>query len=104
MLHDLAAGERTVSELASPFAMSLAAASKHVKTLERAGLVQRSIQGRVHVCRLEAAPLAEAHAWLESYQQFWSDRLDALERVLRAAPPLRPPTKPATKPERKRPR
>lgn len=83
MLRALSQGERTVGELASPFAMSLAAASKHVKALENAGLVRRSVQGRTHVCRLDAAPLAAAHAWLEPYHRFWDRRLDALEHALR---------------------
>ena len=78
MLHSLSQGERTVSELAGPFRMSLAAASKHVKTLERAGLVRRTVQGRTHVCRLDPGPLAEADAWLRFYERFWSQRLDAL--------------------------
>jgi DNA-binding transcriptional ArsR family regulator len=78
MLHSLARGEHTVSELAGPFRMSLAAASKHVKTLERAGLVRRTVQGRTHVCRLDPGPLAEAHDWLRFYERFWNERLDAL--------------------------
>jgi DNA-binding transcriptional ArsR family regulator len=78
MLASLAQGEHTVSELAEPFRMSLAAASKHVKTLERAGLVRRTVQGRTHVCRLDPGPLAEAHEWLRFYERFWSQRLDAL--------------------------
>jgi DNA-binding transcriptional ArsR family regulator len=78
MLHSLAEGEHTVGELAEPFRMSLAAASKHVKTLERAGLVRRTVQGRTHVCRLDPGPLAEAHGWLRVYERFWNERLDAL--------------------------
>jgi DNA-binding transcriptional ArsR family regulator len=83
MLASLAARERTVSELAEPFSMSLAAASKHVKTLERAGLVRRTVQGRTHICRLDPEPLAEAHEWLSFYERFWNERLDALEALLR---------------------
>lgn len=83
MLGRLAARERTVSELAEPFRMSLAAASKHLKALERAGLVSRTIRGRTHICRLEAAPLGQAHDWLADYERFWSGRLDALEALLR---------------------
>jgi DNA-binding transcriptional ArsR family regulator len=82
MLRRLAKGERSVSELASPFRMSLAAASKHVKVLERAGLVRRTIRGRVHHCRLEARRLAAAERWIAYYQRFWSERLDALESLL----------------------
>ena len=64
--------------------MSLAAASKHIKLLERAGLLQRSVQGRVHVCRLDAAPLHAGVEWLRHYEQFWNARLDALETLLAA--------------------
>ena len=83
MLRDLSRGERTVSELAEPFAMSLAAASKHIKALEKAGLIRREVQGRTHVCRLAPGPLASAHEWLGFYERFWADRLDALDRLLR---------------------
>lgn len=83
MLAALAGGERTVGELARPYSMSLAAASKHIKTLEHAGLVRREVRGRTHVCRLEAGPLAEAQAWLSHYQRFWTERLDVLEGILR---------------------
>lgn len=82
MLGRLAAGELTVGELAEPLAMSLAAASKHVKVLERAGLVGRTVDGRRHVCRLEAAPLQSASAWLGFYERHWTERLDALEALL----------------------
>src|SRR5215475_2153616 len=82
MLRDLAAGERTVSELAEPFAMSLAAASKHIKVLERVRLIRREVRGRTHLCRLDPGPLASAHEWLGTYEQFWTSRLDALERFL----------------------
>jgi DNA-binding transcriptional ArsR family regulator len=83
MLRELTGGERTVSQLAEPFAISLAAASKHIKALEHAGLIRREIRGRIHLCRLEPGPLASAHQWLSSYEAFWSDRLDVLERLLR---------------------
>jgi DNA-binding transcriptional ArsR family regulator len=83
MLRSLSGGQRTVGELAAPFDMSLAAASKHIKALERAGLVRRTIQGRSHLCRLEARPLEDAHEWIGFYQRFWSDRLDILESLLR---------------------
>jgi DNA-binding transcriptional ArsR family regulator len=84
MLRELAAGERTVSELAQPFAMSLAAASKHIKALEHAGLIRREVRGRIHMCRLDPGPLASAQQWLSFYERFWNDRLDVLERLLRA--------------------
>ncbi len=82
MLRDLARGERTVTELAEPFSISLAAASKHIKVLERAGMIQRDVRGRTHHCRIEPGPLASAHEWLGFYKRFWTDRLDALEQLL----------------------
>jgi DNA-binding transcriptional ArsR family regulator len=83
MLRELISGERTVSQLAEPFAMSLAAASKHIKALENAGLIRREVRGRTHLCRLEPGPLADAHEWLSFYERFWTDRLDVLEQLLR---------------------
>ena len=83
MLARLALGEKSIGELAEPFAMSFAGASKHVKVLEDAGLVRREVRGRTHVCRLEAAPLASADEWLSHYERFWTGRLDTLERLLR---------------------
>ena len=83
MLRSLAEGERTVGQLAEPFRMSLAAASKHVKTLEGAGLIRREVRGRMHICRLDPAPLAAADQWLRQYERFWSVRLDRLEALLR---------------------
>jgi DNA-binding transcriptional ArsR family regulator len=82
MLGHLAARELTIGELARPFHMSLAGASKHVRVLENAGLVKRTIRGRTHLCRLEAARLAEANAWLGRYERFWNAKLDALEALL----------------------
>ena len=84
MLAQLASGERSVSQLAEPFAMSLAAASKHIKALEAAGLVRRDVRGRTHICHLEPGPLANAHQWLAYYEIFWTNRLDALEALLKA--------------------
>src|SRR5262245_46320113 len=83
MLRDLAGGERTVGQLAEPFAISFQAASKHIKVLENAGLIHREVRGRTHLCRLEPGPLATAHKWLSFYERFWSARLDELERLLR---------------------
>ncbi len=82
MLRRLAGAERTVGELAEPFDMSFAAAAKHVKVLEEAGLLSRTIEGRSHRCRIEAGPLAQADRWLVFYQRFWSARLDDLETAL----------------------
>jgi DNA-binding transcriptional ArsR family regulator len=89
MLQLLSHGECSVGELGAPFRMSFAGASKHVKTLERAGLVSRTVQGRAHVCRLEPAALAAADAWLRYYEGFWNNRLDALEQELRREEKLR---------------
>jgi DNA-binding transcriptional ArsR family regulator len=83
MLHQLAKGARTVGQLAEPYAMSLAAASKHIKVLESARLIRRRVQGRTHYCHLEPAPLANAHEWLGHYEHFWTDHLNALDRLLR---------------------
>lgn len=83
MLRTLASGDRHIGELAAPFKMSFAAASKHVKVLESAGLIRRKKEGRRHVCRLQPSPLAAAGRWLRFYQRFWAARLDALEALLK---------------------
>jgi DNA-binding transcriptional ArsR family regulator len=83
MLGHLAERELTIGELATPFSMSFAGASKHVRVLESAGLVKRTIHGRTHLCRLEAAATDEANAWLRRYERFWSAKLDTLEALLR---------------------
>ena len=83
MLLELSVGERTVGQLAEPFEISLAAASKHIKALESAGLIQREVRGRTHLCRLAPGPLAGAHEWLCFYERFWTSRLDVLEKLLR---------------------
>ncbi|WP_370371193.1 ArsR/SmtB family transcription factor [Henriciella pelagia] len=83
MLRDLAASDRTVSELAAPHPMSLAAASKHIRVLENAGLIRREVEGRTHRCHLEAGPLAAAHDELGFYEQFWTSSLNTLDRLLR---------------------
>jgi len=82
MLARLRQSDLTVGQLAEPLTVSLAAASKHVGVLERAGLVQRTVQGRTHVCRLMPEPLASAAAWLDTYETYWNERLDALEQAL----------------------
>ena|ERR1035441_7043409 len=86
MLGRLAERDLTVGELAEPLTMTLAAASKHIKVLERIGLVRQTIAGRQHVCRLEAMPLASASAWLRSYERHWEERLDTLETLFRTDP------------------
>ena len=81
ILAQLAAGDATVMELARPFAMSQPAISKHIKVLERAGLVARASDAHRRPCRIVARPLAEATVWLEGYRRFWEqsfERLDAL--------------------------
>jgi len=84
MLRSLAAGQRNIGELAAPFKMSFAAASKHVRVLEAAGLVRRKIEGRAHVCRLEPAPLAAVNDWLHFYEGLWTEKFDALDALLKA--------------------
>jgi DNA-binding transcriptional ArsR family regulator len=83
ILARLAAGEAPVTELAKPFAMSLPAISKHLKVLERAGLIARGREAQWRPCRLEAGPLEGAAEWLEHYRQFWEQSLDRLDEYLR---------------------
>jgi DNA-binding transcriptional ArsR family regulator len=83
MLTRLRDGELRVTELAAPFSMSLAAASKHIGQLEQAGLVRRRIAGRDHWISLRPEPLEEAAGWLALYRSFWNRRLDRLEDVLK---------------------
>lgn len=84
ILARLALGETSVTELAEPFAMSLPAVSKHLKVLERAGLIKRSRDAQWRPCRLEAGPLQDVAAWLENYRQFWDESLDRLAAMLEA--------------------
>jgi DNA-binding transcriptional ArsR family regulator len=83
MLATLAGGERSIGELAAPFAMSFAGASKHVRALEKAGLVERRKAGRQMLCRLRAEPLREADQWLKQWEVMWTASLDRLEALLR---------------------
>ena len=82
ILAQLATGERSVGELATPFAMSLPAVSKHLKVLERAGLISRGREAQWRPCRLEADPLKKASRWLERYRQFWDESFDRLDDYL----------------------
>jgi DNA-binding transcriptional ArsR family regulator len=82
MLANLALGDKSIGELAEPFAMSFAGASKHVKVLEDAGLIARRRHGRTHVISLEARPLEEAERWLRQWEKFWSVRLDRLQALV----------------------
>ena len=84
MLRRLAQGELRVTALAAPFPMTLNAVSKHIHVLERARLVRRRRAGREHLLSLNPAPLDQAAAWLETQRQVWTNRLDALESLLRA--------------------
>lgn len=82
LLARLALGETSVKELAKPFDMSLPAISKHLKVLEKAGLIARGRKAQWRPCRIEAQPLAEANEWLERYRQFWEERFQRLDAVL----------------------
>jgi len=91
MLEMLARAEYRVTELAKSFAMSLPAVSKHLRVLERAGLIRRERNGRVHRLNLEAKPLREASEWIEHYEKFWESQFDQLAHYLENQPK---PTKP----------
>jgi DNA-binding transcriptional ArsR family regulator len=82
ILARLALGETSVTELAEPFEMSMPAVSKHLKVLERAGLIARGREAQWRPCRLEAGPLKDAASWIEEYRRFWAPYVDALERYL----------------------
>ena len=84
LLARLAAGQATVNELAEPFDMSLQAVSKHLKVLERAGLITRGRDAQYRPCRFEAEPLDTAIDWIEEHRQIWTERFDQLEQHLRA--------------------
>lgn len=85
ILARLMLGETAVGELAEPFDMTLPAISKHLKVLERAGLIARGREAQRRPCRLEAGPLREVSEWVAGYQQFWEQRLDRLEAYLHEA-------------------
>ena len=82
ILARLALGETTVGELAEPFAMSLPAVSKHLKVLERAGLITRGREAQWRPCRIEPGPLKDVAAWLERYRRFWDESFDRLDEYL----------------------
>ncbi len=82
ILRDVSAGERTVSEVAKPFALTLAAVSKHLKVLEAAELISRERRGSFHIVRLNAVNLRPAEEWLAHYEKFWNTQLDSLEKYL----------------------
>jgi DNA-binding transcriptional ArsR family regulator len=89
ILARLGRDEHSISDLAAPFRMSLEAVSQHVRVLERARLLKRTRQGRVHRCRMDPEPLREANALLVELAGFWNQQLASLDRWLRAAPPER---------------
>jgi DNA-binding transcriptional ArsR family regulator len=90
ILARLSLGETSVTELAKPFEMSMPAVSKHLKVLERAGLISRGREAQWRPCRLDASPLKDATSWLEAYRRFWSSHVDALERYLDRIHPSTP--------------
>ena len=85
ILSRLASGEASVNELSAPFDMSQPSISKHLKVLERAGLISRGRSAQFRPCRLEAAPLKEVAAWVEQYRRYWEESLDRLDSYLREA-------------------
>ena len=87
ILARLATGEATVTKIAEPFAMSLPAVSRHLKVLERAGLISRGREAQWRPCRLEAQRLRDVADWVEDYRRFWNENLDRLDDYLRRAQP-----------------
>jgi len=83
ILEDLTGGDRCVTDLARPYSMSLPAVSKHLRVLERAGLIRRRRCGRVHSLKLEAQPMKQAAEWIEEYRKFWEGSLDRLDEYLK---------------------
>lgn len=82
ILEQLASGDRCVTDLARPYSMSLPAISKHLRVLERAGLVRRRRDGRIHRLKLQAAPMKQAQQWIEEYRRFWEESFDRLDAYL----------------------
>jgi DNA-binding transcriptional ArsR family regulator len=82
MLSRLAGGEMSVAELARPFTLSKPAITKHLKVLEKAGLMRRQINGRVHICRLAPGSLNQVSQWVAFYEKFWTSKFDALDSYL----------------------
>jgi DNA-binding transcriptional ArsR family regulator len=83
ILEHLADGDQCVTDLARPYAMSLPAVSKHLRVLEKAGLVRRQRRGRVHSLHLQAAPMQQASEWMEEYRRFWEASFDRLDEYLK---------------------
>lgn len=93
MLEHLAQGDQCVTDLAKPYRMSLPAASKHVRVLEKAGLVRRRRSGRVHSLKLQAKPMQQASQWIQEYRRFWEESFDRLEDYLKELQKTKTPTK-----------
>ena len=105
ILARLACGERSVSDLAEPFDISLPAVTKHLKVLERAGLITRGREAQWRPCRLEAKPLRDASHWIDRYRRFWEERLDRLGDYLREMqPPEQAPTQRGGRQSRRKPK
>jgi DNA-binding transcriptional ArsR family regulator len=104
ILARLSLGETSVTELAEPFQMSMPAVSKHLKVLERAGLILRGREAQWRPCRLDAGPLKDAASWIEDYRRFWSAHVDARERHLDRMNPVKPANKKEKQPTRPQPR
>ena len=104
ILQRLSSGEARVTEVAAPFDISLNSVSKHIRILERAELVRRRVAGRDHFLTFNAAPLAEASAWIERSRAFWTGRLDALEAMLRAEDAIEAAKKDTSPPPKRKPR
>ncbi|NBV23642.1 MAG: ArsR family transcriptional regulator [Proteobacteria bacterium] len=83
ILEHLAGGDRCVTDLAKPYRMSLPAVSKHLRVLEKAGLVRRQRDGRLHRLKLEARPMQQAQAWIEEYRKFWDQSFNRLDEYLK---------------------
>jgi len=83
ILEQLAHGDRCVTDIARPYSMSLPAVSKHLRVLEKAGLVRRRRDGRVHRLKLDAAPMRQAQQWIEEYRRFWEESFDRLDEYLK---------------------
>jgi DNA-binding transcriptional ArsR family regulator len=95
ILGRLAAGEARVTEVAAPFDISLNSVSKHIRILERAGLVRRRVEGRDHFLALEPKPFDDLTEWMQKTREFWSSRLDRLEAALRAEDAIAKARKPS---------
>ena len=102
ILKRLASGEARVTEVAEPFDISLNSVSKHIRILERAGLVRRRVAGRDHFLSLERAPFDELTQWMQRTREFWSSRLDVLEAALRAEDAIEKARKTPPQPKRRR--